>query len=165
MCRDSERGQRAVESIRMSSNNENVTLKICDLSQILSIKGLADEYRRDDGPPVHVLVCNAGIMMHDQVKSKEGFEMNMAVNTLGTYALIKYMSCALKRADPDGRVIVVSSGGALTEHLEVEDLEMNKGRFNATVQYARDKRRQVGRHRNYYHYYYYLILQQETYIQ
>lgn len=143
VCRDAERGQSAVESIRDSSKNEKVTLKVCDLSDLSSIQRLASEYQRESAPPIHVLVCNAGLMMHDNKKSVNGFEMNMAVNTLGTYTLIKSMVPALKRAGAGARVIVVSSGGALTEHLEVEDLEMKNVRFDGTVQYARDKRRQV----------------------
>ncbi len=39
----------------------------------------------------------------------------------------------------------MSSGGQYTEKLEVDDLEAEKMRkFDGTVQYARDKRRQVG---------------------
>ena len=68
-----------------------------------------------------------------------------AVNTLGTYALTRALEPILRRSAPS-KVIFVSSGGSLTENLEIDDLEgatiTNKKDFG-TVQYAKDKRRQL----------------------
>jgi len=88
-------------------------------------------------------------MRHNALgKSADGYEVNFATNTLGTFALTALLMNALKRAAKStvgsARVVMVSSGGMYTEGLEVDDLQMEKPkRFDAVVQYARDKRRQV----------------------
>lgn len=81
--------------------------------------------------------------VHERKESADGYEINFATNTLGSFALTRALEPLLKSSAPS-RVVFVSSGGQYTAGLEVEDLE-GKGmrKFDATVQYARDKRRQV----------------------
>jgi dehydrogenase/reductase SDR family member 12 len=136
VCRSEKKGRQAVDSIRSATQNANVVLKVCDLASLQSIKALAREYTDGERPEdLHVLVNNAGLMVHGGERSADGFELNFAVNTLGTYVLTRMLEPALQRCAPS-RVVVVSSGGALTEHLEVDDLEMErrKGGVDGTVQ-------------------------------
>lgn len=51
------------------------------------------------------------------------FELNFAVNVLGTYTITESMVPLLEKAAPDARVITVSSGGMYTAHL-TDDLEV-----------------------------------------
>jgi dehydrogenase/reductase SDR family protein 12 len=82
--------------------------------------------------PLHILVNNAGCMVHDRQLDSDGLEKNFATNTLGTYVLTVGLIPALRRArsatgrDEKPRVIVVSSGGMLTELLESDDLNSCK---------------------------------------
>lgn len=90
-----------------------------------------------------VKVNNAGVMVHDGQVSVDGYELNFATNTLGTYALTKGLESCLKDSAPS-KVIFISSGGALTAHLEVNDLESKKMKSgDGSDMYARDKRRQI----------------------
>jgi dehydrogenase/reductase SDR family protein 12 len=90
-----------------------------------------------------VQINNAGVLIHDGSKSVDGYEINFATNTLGTYALTCGLEPALKASAPS-RVIMVSSGGALTAHLETVDLEGVKIKSkDGSDFYARDKRRQI----------------------
>lgn len=90
-----------------------------------------------------VQVNNAGVLIHDGSKSIDGYEINFATNTLGTYALTKGLEPVLKASSPS-RVIMVSSGGALTSGLEVDDLESRTLKTkDGSDLYARDKRRQI----------------------
>ena len=143
VCRDRARGQLAVESIVKESGNDNVTLMICDTSSLRSINNFSQEYIRT-GNPIDVLVNNAGVMRPFE-NSVDGYELNFATNTLGYYALTKALEPALKKSNA-ARVIFVSSGGALTEPLVIDDLEgatiQSKSNFPES-QYARDKRRQI----------------------
>ena len=143
VCRNETRGQQAVKSIRTETGNSDVHLCTCDMSSLADIKKLAAEFNKT-GRPLHVLINNAGVMVN-LAKSADGFEMNFATNTLGYYALTRALEPILKKSSPS-RVIFVASGGALTEPLEVEDLEglaiQSQAKFQET-QYARDKRRQV----------------------
>ncbi len=158
VCRDETRGKAAVEAVKKQTGNAEVHLKLADLSSLSSITKLAKEFEKS-GTPLHVLVNNAGLMVHEGQRSVDDLEMNFAVNTLGSYYITKALEPVLKRtaaasassASSAGsptsvRVIFVSSGGALTEHLEINDLEGTKIAHKkdfGTLQYARDKRRQL----------------------
>ena len=127
VCRSRERGSAAMERIRGKVPDAALTLHICDVSSLASVKEFAGGWR-DAGLPLHVLVNNAGCMVHDQsVRSADGHEINFATNTLGTFALTKLMQPVLEEtargASAPVRVITVSSGGMLTEPLVVDDLE------------------------------------------
>jgi len=159
VCRNETKGKEAVEKVKEESGNTDVHLRLCDLSSLSSIFAFAKDFEAS-GKPLHLLVNNAGLMVHDGQRSADNYEMNFAVNTLGNYAITRALEPVLKRTamssgaaagvdaknKPAVRVIFVSSGGALTEHLELEDLEGTKiaqKKDFGTIQYARDKRRQL----------------------
>ncbi|XP_015247691.1 PREDICTED: dehydrogenase/reductase SDR family member 12 [Cyprinodon variegatus] len=91
---------------------------------------------------LHVLINNAGCMVNQRELTEEGLEKNFATNTLGTYILTTALIPALKKVE-DPRVITVSSGGMLTQKLNVSDLQFEKGSFDGTMAYAQNKRQQV----------------------
>ncbi|XVE60893.1 hypothetical protein DITRI_Ditri05aG0163400 [Diplodiscus trichospermus] len=141
VCRNKERGEAALSKIQSLTGNPNVHLEICDLSSISEIKSFASRFSSKD-VPVHALVNNAGVMEHKRMTTSEGFELNFAVNVLGTYATTELMLPLLEKAAPDARVITVSSGGMYTAPL-TSDLEFGDGKFDGVEQYARNKRVQV----------------------
>lgn len=144
VCRSEARGAAAVAAVRDATGNANVHLKLCDVSSLASIAALSAEFEAS-AEPLALLVNNAGVMIHDGARSADGLEINFATNTLGPYALTRALEPALRRGAPS-RVIFVSSGGALTEGLEIDDLEGAKiaGKKDfGSIQYARDKRRQL----------------------
>ncbi|GMI77095.1 hypothetical protein like AT4G09750 [Hibiscus trionum] len=141
VCRNKERGETALSKIQSSTGNPNVHLEICDISSISEIKSFASRFCSMD-IPVHVLVNNAGLLEQKQVTTYEGFELNFAVNVLGTYALTELMLPLLEKASPDARVITVSSGGMYSSPL-TSDLQFSNGKFDGVEQYARNKRVQV----------------------
>lgn len=51
------------------------------------------------------------------------FELNFAVNVLGTYTMTESMVPLLEKASPDAQVITVSSGGMYTTPL-TKDLQV-----------------------------------------
>nr|KJB66221.1 hypothetical protein B456_010G133600 [Gossypium raimondii] len=141
VCRNKEKGETALSKIQSSTGNPNVHLEVCDLSSISEIKSFASRFSSKD-VPVHVLVNNAGLMEQKRVTTSEGFELNFAVNVLGTYATTELMLPLLEIASPDARVITVSSGGMYTTPL-TSDLQFSDGKFSGAEQYARNKRVQV----------------------
>lgn len=144
VCRNQQRGEEAVEQVKEASGNSDVHLLVCDVSCISDIHKLAQDFIAKD-LPLHVLINNAGVMLKPPLKSADGFEINFATNTLGSYALTRALEPILKKSAP-AKVIFVSSGGALLEGLEIDDLEgadiQSSSRFSET-QYSRDKRRQI----------------------
>lgn len=143
VCRNEARGTEAVAAIKNCSNNPNVHLLIGDVSSLQDIHRLAAEFKAS-GRELNVLVNNAGVMV-DPAVSKDGYEMNFATNTLGSYAMARAFAPVLK-ASGSPKIIFVASGGALTERLEVTDLQgenLKKNKSFGQTQYARDKRRQI----------------------
>ncbi|XP_050214995.1 uncharacterized protein LOC126666078 [Mercurialis annua] len=141
VCRNKERGEAALSKIRSTTGNQNVHLEVCDLSSVSGIKSFASNFAAKE-VPVHVLVNNAGLLENNRVTTSEGFELNFAVNVLGTYAMTELMVPLLEKAAPDARVITVSSGGMYTSPLTA-DLQYSEGTFSGVDQYARNKRVQV----------------------
>ncbi|XP_050105377.1 uncharacterized protein LOC126585024 [Malus sylvestris] len=141
VCRNKERGETAQSKIQTDTGNQNVHLEVCDLSSVSDIKSFASKFTTKN-VPVHVLVNNAGLLEHNRVTTSEGFELNFAVNVLGTYAMTELMLPLLEKATPDARVITVSSGGMYTTPL-TKDLQFGDGNFNGVEQYGRNKRVQV----------------------
>ena len=143
VCRNEARGVEAVDAIKNSSGNPNVHLLVGDVSSLGDIRRLASQFR-STGKPLNVLINNAGVMV-DPSLSKDGYELNFATNTLGSYAMARAFEPILK-ASAAAKVIFVASGGALTEPLEVNDLQgdhVKKNKSFGQTQYARDKRRQI----------------------
>ena len=97
--------------------------------------------------------------------TEDGFELNFATNSLGTYILTTELIPTLRRHAnitdnvADGadigaangaapttlpRVITVSSGGMLTQKLDISDLMSEKmNPFDGTKVYAQQKRQQI----------------------
>ena len=72
-CRDMSKGATAQE-IKEKSGNENVILKKLDLASIQSIHEFANQVLREE-PHIHVLICNAGVMLTPYGHTEDGFEL------------------------------------------------------------------------------------------
>jgi dehydrogenase/reductase SDR family protein 12 len=171
VCRDRQRGTDARDAIRAEiramsvgprsnvlekntksaaddddSHSARVSLRVCDVSSQRAVRDLVTAYV-ESGNPLHVLVNNAGCMVHDFRETDEGLEVNFATNAVGPFALTEGLLPTLRRsgiaANEPSKVICVSSAGMLTEKLELDDPEMRRGKFDGTRQYAKNKRFQV----------------------
>ncbi|XP_037542167.1 dehydrogenase/reductase SDR family member 12 [Nematolebias whitei] len=140
VCRNQGRAEAARVEIVTWSKNENVHVHIVDMSSARQVWEFAQSFSQNN--VVHVLINNAGCMVNQRELTEEGLEKNFATNTLGTYILTTALIPALKKAE-DPRVITVSSGGMLTQKLNVDDLQFEKGTFDGTTAYAQNKRQQV----------------------
>lgn len=142
VCRNKERGEKALEEMRQTSGNRNIFLHIVDMSKPASILEFTKQFS-SSGHPLHVLVNNAGSMTNVRELNQDGLEINFATNTLGTYILtVELVPLLTQHEDP--RVVTVSSAGMLTMKLDVEDLSFEKmSPFDGTFAYAQTKRQQV----------------------
>ncbi|XP_028992816.1 dehydrogenase/reductase SDR family member 12 [Betta splendens] len=140
VCRSKERAEQARDEIVQRSKNQNVHVHIVDMSSARQVWEFAQSFVQSN--TVHVLINNAGCMVNQRELTDEGLEKNFATNTLGTYILTTALIPALKTVD-DPRVVTVSSGGMLTQKLNADDLQFEKGSFDGTMAYAQNKRQQV----------------------
>ncbi|XP_047225763.1 dehydrogenase/reductase SDR family member 12 [Girardinichthys multiradiatus] len=140
ICRNKGRAETAKDEIVAQSKNENVHVHIVDMSSVRQVWEFAQNFSQNN--KLHVLINNAGCMVNQRELTEEGLEKNFATNTLGTYILTTALIPAMKKVE-DPRVITVSSGGMLTQKLNVDDLQSEKGTFDGTMTYAQNKRQQV----------------------
>jgi dehydrogenase/reductase SDR family protein 12 len=160
LCRNSERGEaakmRLVQKLSertgaatgvsvSTSAAERVHLHVVDVSEAHSIRRFVQDYLERGFPAPNVLVHNAGAMTSPWKATSEGVEVNFATNVMGPVLLTDLLLPSMLQSDSgDHRVIFVTSAGMLTERLETKDLEWrDRARFDATRQYAKNKRQQV----------------------
>jgi len=115
---------------------------VVDLSKPVDVLKFAAKFNEEQ-EKLDVLVNNAGCMVSGKNIDSLGFETNFACNSLAVHILTEKL-IPLLRKSTDPRVVNVSSGGMLTEKLNLSDLQSIGGRnFDATAAYAQQKRQQV----------------------
>ena len=85
--RNRAKGEAAAQRIRERVPHAELDVRALDLASLESVAGLADELLRE-GRPVGILVNNAGVMTPPTRRlTGEGFELQLATNHLGHFAL------------------------------------------------------------------------------
>ncbi|MFC8665270.1 SDR family NAD(P)-dependent oxidoreductase [Streptomyces sp. NPDC057199] len=108
-CRSSARGEAAAEALRAETNNSNITVMELDLASLASVRTFCDTYSHTDLPPLHGVVCNAGISavgVPGAPRTADGFETIFAVNHLGHFLLTNLL---LNQMGDSGRIVFVTS--------------------------------------------------------
>mmetsp|Transcript_12435 Transcript_12435/g.31823 ORF Transcript_12435/g.31823 Transcript_12435/m.31823 type:complete len:334 (-) Transcript_12435:241-1242(-) len=109
-CRNMQLANAAVDKIRAQlpeGSASDVSAMLCDLSSLQSVRQFAKQYNALKRP-LHVLVCNAGVMACPYTETTDGFEMQFGTNHLGHFLLTQQLMPSLKAADR-ARVVVVAS--------------------------------------------------------
>jgi NAD(P)-dependent dehydrogenase (short-subunit alcohol dehydrogenase family) len=121
--RDEERGERAVEEIRLDTGSE-VSLMLADLAVQADIRRLAEEFReRHDR--LDVLVNNAGLVQSKRIETLDGIETQLAINHLAPFLLTNLLLDLLKASAPS-RIVTVSSDAHRWAKLDLDDLQSRK---------------------------------------
>jgi NAD(P)-dependent dehydrogenase (short-subunit alcohol dehydrogenase family) len=111
-ARDQSKAKTAQASIRDEIPNASLELQPLDLASLASIREAAAEILTDH-PRVDILVNNAGLMGIPERRTEDGFEMQLAVNHLGHFALTALLLSSLLQS-ADARVVSVTSTGRHT---------------------------------------------------
>jgi NAD(P)-dependent dehydrogenase (short-subunit alcohol dehydrogenase family) len=106
-ARNQERAAEAVEQIRTTVPDANLTIVRLDLGSLDSVKAAAEEVLASR-ERVDLLVNNAGVMGIPERRTADGFEMQFGVDHLGHFALTARLLPALLRA-PTARIVTVTS--------------------------------------------------------
>ncbi len=125
-CRSVERGQAAADKIKAEQPGAQVSVAQLDLSSLASVRKFAGDVLAA-GEPLDILVNNAGIMMLPKREvSPDGFELQLATNYLGHYALTGLLLPVLLRSSAP-RVVSVSSNAHKRGKLYLEDFQQQQG--------------------------------------
>ncbi|CAF1134021.1 unnamed protein product [Didymodactylos carnosus] len=106
-ARNMEKGADVVNDIKTTTNNNNVEVMELNQNSLKSVRDFANEYIKRK-LPLHILICNAGIMATPYQKTIDGYESQFAVNHLSHFLLTILLLPVLKASKPS-KVIVVSS--------------------------------------------------------
>jgi light-dependent protochlorophyllide reductase len=103
--RDRSRGADAVSEL---GEPHRCTVMQMDLASLASVRGFVESVGAVSLPPLHALVCNAGVQVVSGTEwTDDGVEMTFGVNHLGHFALVQGL---LDKLAHPARILVVSSG-------------------------------------------------------
>jgi NAD(P)-dependent dehydrogenase (short-subunit alcohol dehydrogenase family) len=125
-CRSLERGNAAAEKIKAEQPSAQISVALLDLSSLASVRSFAQSAIAA-GEPVDLLINNAGMMaLPKREVSVDGFEMQLATNYLGHFALTGLLLPVLLRAGAP-RVVSVSSNAHKRGQLHLDDFQQERG--------------------------------------
>jgi NAD(P)-dependent dehydrogenase (short-subunit alcohol dehydrogenase family) len=135
-CRDPERGRLACSRIMTHVPVSSVELLTVDLSDQASVHAAADTFsRRYDR--LDVLVNNAGVMGPPYRQTADGFELQLATNHLGPFALTGLLLGYLLTTN-GSRVVTVSSNLHKVGRIHWDDLQSER-RYSPQGAYSQTK--------------------------
>jgi NAD(P)-dependent dehydrogenase (short-subunit alcohol dehydrogenase family) len=110
------RNYQAAETVIASckSASSNITFIPCDQTSLNSVSQAAREFLEKSGNQLDILICNAGVMAIPTGVSKDGYEIQFAINHLAHALLIKLCLPALLKAAEkkrDARIVLLTSLG------------------------------------------------------
>ncbi len=124
VVRNQEKGEKTLAEIVDQTDNKSVSLMICDMSSMASIRNFAQEFKGKYNR-LDVLVNNAGAEFSKREVTPEGFERTLAVDYLAPFLLTHELLDLLKDSAPS-RIINVSSGLAKNGKVNFDDLQSVK---------------------------------------
>jgi NAD(P)-dependent dehydrogenase (short-subunit alcohol dehydrogenase family) len=107
-----------------------VEVRPLDLADLGSVRAFAGAWEGD----LDVLVNNAGVMATPERRTSDGFELQIATNHLGPFALTNLLLPHIT-----DRVVTVSSGMHRTGKIRLDDLNWEHGRYQRWAAYNQSK--------------------------
>jgi NAD(P)-dependent dehydrogenase (short-subunit alcohol dehydrogenase family) len=132
--RDVEAGRQVAAAIAAEASAARPRLVHLELTDRGSIAALAAGWEG----PLHVLVNNAGVMACPETRTPEGWELQLATNHLGHFALTLALHAALVRAG-GARIVSVSSSAHQVSPVVFEDLHFRSRPYDRWAAYAQSK--------------------------
>jgi NAD(P)-dependent dehydrogenase (short-subunit alcohol dehydrogenase family) len=135
-CRNPEKAEKALQSIK----NENPSAKLdfiqLDLGDLASVKKFAAAFK-EKYALLDILINNAGVAQTPDLKTKDGFEMQMGINHLGHFALTSYLVERLANTK-NSRVVTVGSMNGEQGEMNFDNIFF-EGEYQAMTAYNQSK--------------------------
>jgi len=130
--------QEIIKRSRSNAKEKNIVYLLADLSSQASICKLADEfmatYRRLD-----VLINNAGVFLAKRIMTVDSIEYTFAVNHLAPFLLTNLLINRIKASGSRSRIITTSSIAHRGAHIDFNDIQFGKSRYNGIKAYGQSK--------------------------
>lgn len=135
-ARTKEAGEAALSEIKERSGSRDVSYIECDLASLDSVKRMCNAFLAQNSR-IDVLINNAGVMEHERVLSRDGYELDLAVNFLAPYLITSRLLPLLKASAP-ARIVNVSSRLYQQGRIDFDDLQSEQ-HFDLHKTYAQSK--------------------------
>jgi NAD(P)-dependent dehydrogenase (short-subunit alcohol dehydrogenase family) len=132
--RDVAAGARTANDIAAATGNAAVRAAELDLADLGSVAAFVDAWQG----PLHILVNNAGVMACPERYTTDGWELQLATNHFGHFALATGLHAALA-ADGSARIVAVSSTGHQTSPVVFDDLNFAFRPYDRWLAYGQSK--------------------------
>jgi NAD(P)-dependent dehydrogenase (short-subunit alcohol dehydrogenase family) len=118
--RDPIKGEAALADLRHDNPDADLAMGLLDLADLSSVHRFVEWMKAED-LPVGILINNGGVMAVPRSTTVDGFELQIATNHLGHFALTGLLLGRLLEHD-DARVVTVTSIAHRRGHIAFDDL-------------------------------------------
>ncbi|TGL58757.1 SDR family oxidoreductase [Leptospira sarikeiensis] len=124
VARNKEKAEKTLQEISKQTGNSHLDFIQGDLSSLSEVGKIGQELS-SKYPVIDCLINNAGVMPQQRKESKDGHELNLAVNHLSHVLLTKILLPNLQKST-QARIVIVSSKLHKNAKPDLEDLEKAK---------------------------------------
>ncbi len=132
--RNTSAGDRMANDIIATTNNTAIHVGRLDLADRASIAAFVANWTG----PLDLLINNAGVLLAALQRTAEGWEMTLATNHLGHFALALGLHDALAAAG-DARIVSLSSAGHRRSPVVFEDINFTSRPYDPGLAYGQSK--------------------------
>jgi len=134
-CRQRSRGEEARRQL-LPLARAGLEVIDLDLADLASVAAAASQVQREFGR-LDLLINNAGVMAPPRCLSRDGYELQFAVNHLGHFALTAALLPLLEQQS-GARIVTVSSGAHYFGRIAFDDLQGER-RYDPWTAYSQSK--------------------------
>ncbi len=138
LCRSERLGREAAEKLVAPAGTRSHEVVSVDLASLDSVRRAAAAVAALGGP-LAALVNNAAVLPGARTESRDGFELQLAVNHLAHFLLSCLLMPALQRGSGAARVITVSSGAHHGPAFDFDDPNYRRKRYAPREAYQQSK--------------------------
>ncbi|MBM7035277.1 SDR family NAD(P)-dependent oxidoreductase [Vibrio ulleungensis] len=136
LSRNPEKANAQIQSLHVSPSAGNITLEICDLASMDSVKACAERILANH-TKIDILVNNAGINMTKPVVTSDGFETNWAINYFGPRLLTELLLERIKASAP-ARIVNLTTNTEFIANIDFDDIQ-SRANFVSDNSYVESK--------------------------
>ncbi|NGY03809.1 oxidoreductase [Solimonas terrae] len=137
-CRGREKTEAAMQALKAEVPDAHLEFMLLDLADLDSVAAFASAFKARH-PKLDILHNNAGVMALPQMRTKQGFDMQIGTNHLGHFALTGQLLDVLLAA-PRGRVVSTASmAHTWTRGMDLDDLNWERKPYRKWDAYGKSK--------------------------
>ena len=136
-CRNLDLANIAANDLKVKNPAANLSVCQLDLADLSSVRKCAQEIMEKE-KRLDILINNAGVMVCPEMKTKDGFEMQIGVNHFGHFLFTNLLLKMIKASAP-ARIVTVSSYAHTQGKIDLEDINFEKKPYSRIGAYCQSK--------------------------